>query len=109
MLSDGSVYDPLCWSACFARGKPQTFRVTRLYSLKSRVNCRTSENCWRWEDVVTASCGKRGRASEEAEDEGNSEEMGGSGGLMDGVVGGERIAADVGRVNLDECIEALVK
>ena len=35
--------------------------------------------------------------------------MGGSGGLMDGVVGGERIAADVGRVNVDECVEALGK
>ena len=50
-----------------------------------------------------------GRASDETEEEGNSEEMGGSGGTMDGVVGEETIAADAGRVNIDECVKALSK
>ena len=59
--------------------------------------------------MATASCGKRGRASEEeqTEEEDNSEEMGRNGGTMNGVVGGETIAADVGIVNVDECGKAL--
>ena len=59
--------------------------------------------------MATASCGKIGRASEEIEVEGNSEEMGDSGGTTDGVVVVETIAADVGRVNVDECVRAMGK